>query len=61
VTPRNFLLRTDLVVHELLTHRLYVYLRSDWKLRAVSVEPFVLGRITYRTSNLAIDLFEGSE
>ena len=61
VTPRNFVLRTDLVVHELLTHRLYVYLRRDWKLRAVSVEPFVLGRITYRTSNLAIDLFEGSE
>ena len=61
VTPRNFVLRTDLVVHELLTHRLYVYLRRDWKLRAVSVEPFVLGRITYRTSNLAIDLFESSE
>jgi hypothetical protein len=61
VTPRNFVLRTDLVVHELLTHRLYVYLRRDWKLKAVSVEPFVLGRMTYRTSNLAIDLFEGSE
>ena len=61
VTPRNFVLRTDLVVHELLTHRLYVYLRRDWKLRTASVEPFVLGRITYRTSTLAIDLFEGSE
>lgn len=61
VTPRNFVLRTDLVVHELLTHRLYVYLRRDWKLRAASVEPFVLGRITYRTTNLAIDLFEDSE
>ena len=60
-TPRNFVLRTDLVVHELLTHRLYVYLRRDWKLRAVSVEPFVLGRITYRTCNLAIDLFESSD
>lgn len=60
-TPRNFVLRTDLVVHELLTHRLYVYLRRDWKLGAVSFEPFVLGRITYRTSHLAIDLFEGSE
>ena len=60
-TPRNFVLRTDLVVHELLTHRLFVYLRRDWKLRAASFEPFVLGRITYRTSNLAIDLFEGSE
>jgi hypothetical protein len=58
VTPRNFVLRTDLVVHELLTHRLYVYLRRDWKVRAASIEPFVLGRITYRTSNLAIDLFE---
>ena len=60
-TPRNFVLRTDLIVHELLTHRLFVYLRRDWKLRAVSFEPFVLGRITYRTSNLAIDLFEGRE
>jgi hypothetical protein len=60
-TPRNFVLRTDLVVHELLTHRLFVYLRRDWKLRAVSFEPFVLGRITYRTNDLAIDLFEGSE
>jgi hypothetical protein len=60
-TPRNFVLRTDLVVHELLTHRLFVYLRRDWKLRAASFEPFVLGRITYRTSDLAIDLFEGSE
>ena len=60
-TPRNFVLRTDLVVHELLTHRLYVYLRRDWKLRAVSAEPFILGRITYRTSDLAIDLFESSE
>ena len=61
VTPRNFVLRTDLVVHELLTHRLFVYLRRDWKLRAVSVDPFILGRITYRTRDLAIDLFEGSE
>jgi hypothetical protein len=45
-TPRNFVLRTDLVVHELLTHRLFVYLRRDWKLRAPSVEPFLLGRLT---------------
>lgn len=60
-TPRNFVLRTDLVVHELLTHRLYVYLRRDWKLRAASAEPFALGRLTYRTSSLAIDLFEDSE
>lgn len=60
-TPRNFVLRTDLVVHELLTHKLFVYLRRDWKLRAVSTEPFVLGRITYRTRALAIDLFEGSK
>ena len=59
-TPRNFVLRSDLVVHELLTHRLYVYLRRDWKLRAVKVEPFLLGRITYRTSGLAVDLFEGT-
>ena len=59
-TPRNFVLRTDLVVHELLTHKLFVYLRRDWKLRAVKVEPFVLGRITYRTREVAIDLFEGS-
>ena len=61
VTPRNFVLRTDLVVHELLTHRLFVYLRRDWKLRAPSVEPFLLGRFTYRTRELAIDLFEGSD
>ena len=26
----------------------------------VNVEPFVLGRIPYRTNSLAIDLFEGS-
>ena len=60
-TPRNFMLRTDLIVHELVTHRLYVYLRQDWKVGAVTIEPFLLGRITYRTSDLAIDLFEGSE
>jgi hypothetical protein len=60
-TPRNFVLRTDLIVHELLTHRLYVYLRRDWKVGAVSAEPFVLGRITYRTREVAIDLFEGGE
>jgi hypothetical protein len=59
--PRNFVLRTDLVVHELLTHRLYVYLRRDWKISAVNVDPFVLGRITYRTSELAINLFDVSE
>ncbi|HEX7153584.1 MAG TPA: hypothetical protein VF618_19000 [Thermoanaerobaculia bacterium] len=58
-TPRNFVLRTDLVVHELLTHRLFVYLRRDWKLKAVNVDPFVLGRITHRTREVAIDLFEG--
>lgn len=58
-TPRNFVLRTDLIVHELLTHRIYVYLRRDWKLRAASADPFVLGRLTYRTKDLAIDLFEG--
>lgn len=60
-TPRNFVLRTDLVVHELLTHRLFVYLRRDWKLKTATVEPFVLGRITYRTSHLPVDLFEGRE
>jgi hypothetical protein len=60
-TPRNFVLRTDLIVHELLTHRLYVYLRRDWKLRAANVEPFVLGRMTYRTSELAINLFDGRD
>ena len=60
-TPRNFVLRTDLVVHELLTHRLFVYLRRDWKLRAASTEPFLLGRITYRTRDLAVGLFEGRE
>ena len=60
-TPRNFVLRTDLIVHELLTHRLFVYLRRDWKVRAGSAEPFLLGRITYRRSDLAIDLFEGRE
>lgn len=60
-TPRNFVLRTDLIVHELLTHRLFVYLRRDWKLRAATAEPFVLGRITYRTRELAVDLFESSE
>ncbi len=60
-TPRNFVLRTDLIVHELLTHRLYVYLRRDWKVRVASAEPFVLGRLTYRTRDLAIDLFEDSE
>lgn len=60
-TPRNFVLRTDLIVHELLTHRLYVYLRRDWKLKAASAEPLVLGRFTYRTNNLVIDLFESGE
>jgi hypothetical protein len=60
-TPRNFVLRTDLIVHELLTHRLFVYLRRDWKLRAATTEPFALGRITYRTRNLAVHLFEASE
>lgn len=59
VTPRNFVLRSDIIVHELLTHRVYVYLRRDWKVRAASAEPFVLGRITYRTREVAIDLFEG--
>jgi hypothetical protein len=59
-TPRNFVLRTTLIVHELFTHRLFVYLRRDWKIRAANVEPFVLGRITYRTNILAIDLFEGT-
>ena len=58
-TPRNFVLRTDVIVHELLTHRLYVYLRRDWKVHAASAEPFVLGRMTYRTRELAIDFFEG--
>jgi hypothetical protein len=58
---RNFVLRTDLIVHELLTHRLFVYLRRDWKLTTATFEPFVLGRITYRTRDLAIDLFDRSE
>jgi hypothetical protein len=58
-TPRNFVLRTDLVVHELLTHQLFVYLRRDWKVTAPGVEPFLLGRITYRTVDLAVDLFDG--
>jgi hypothetical protein len=57
-TPRNFVLRTDLVVHELLTHRLYVYLRRDWKINAPTVDPFLLGRITYRTHDLVVNLFD---
>jgi hypothetical protein len=60
-TPRNFVLRTDLIVHELLTHRLYIYLRRDWKVNAGTVEPFLIGRITYRTHERGVDLFEESE
>jgi hypothetical protein len=58
-TPRNFVLRTNLIVHELLTHRLFVHVRRDWKIGVANVEPFVAGRITYRTNTLPIDLFEG--
>ena len=57
LTPRNFVLRTDLVVHELLTHRLFVYLRRDFKVGDASTEPFILGRITWRSKEVAVDLF----
>ncbi len=50
---RTFRLRSDLIVHQLVTHKIMVFIRRD-ELRPKATLPESVGRLTYRVHELAI-------
>lgn len=50
---RNFRLRTDLIVHQIVTHKIVVFIRRD-ELRPKAALPESAGRLTYRVHELTI-------
>lgn len=50
---RKFRLRSDLIVHQLVTHKIVVFIRRD-ALRPGSSQPERVGRISYRVHELTI-------
>lgn len=50
---RDFRLRSDLIVHQLVTHKIVVLIRRD-ELRPNATLPESVGRLTYRTGELTI-------
>lgn len=50
---RTFRLRSDLIVHQLVTHKIMVFIRRD-ALRPKATMPESVGRLTYRVHELAM-------
>jgi hypothetical protein len=50
---RTFRLRSDLIVHQLVTHKILVFIRRD-ELRPKASLPQSIGRLTYRVHELAM-------
>lgn len=50
---RTFRLRSDLIVHQLVTHKILVFIRRD-ELRPKATLPESVGRLTYRVHELTI-------
>ena len=50
---RAFRLRSDLIVHQLVTHKLQVFIRRD-ELRPKAALPESVGRLTYRVHELTV-------
>jgi len=50
---RTFRLRTDLIVHQIVTHKIMVFIRRD-ELRPKATLPESVGRFTYRVHELTI-------
>jgi hypothetical protein len=50
---RTFRLRSDLIVHQLVTHKIMVFLRRD-ELRPKATVPESVGRLTYRVHELTM-------
>lgn len=52
---RTFRLRSDLIVHQLVTHKIAVFIRRD-ELRPKATLPESVGRLTYRVHELMVTL-----
>jgi hypothetical protein len=52
-SARSFRVRSDLIVHQLVTHKIVVSIGRD-ALQPKAVVPEILGRLTYRVGELAI-------
>lgn len=50
---RTFRLRSDLIVHQLVTHQIMVFIRRD-ELRPKATLPESVGRLTYRIHELTM-------
>jgi hypothetical protein len=53
--PRRFTLRCDVIVHQLLSHKIAVWVRRDWKVKIPAGDPVFAGYISRQTQQLAID------
>jgi HupE / UreJ protein len=57
---RQFTLRYDAVVHELLTHRALVAVRRDWAAGLTADEPTFIGPFAWNRKSLVVDRAAGS-
>ncbi|QRN95017.1 HupE/UreJ family protein [Archangium violaceum] len=55
-----FTLRYDAIVHRVVTHKVFVSIRSDFKNGVLSDQPELLGVLRYRSTDLVIDRSNGT-
>jgi len=60
VSPRTFTLESDLVEHQVVSHKTFVVLKSDWKTGVFSNESKLLDVLRYLNNSVRVDLGEGS-
>jgi hypothetical protein len=59
-SARVFVLNSDLIVHEVMTHNTYMFVRRDLATGLVDDEPQLLGMMHFQNKQLAIDRSSGT-
>ncbi|WNG15507.1 HupE/UreJ family protein [Cystobacter fuscus] len=59
-TARALTLRYDAILHRVVTHSVFVYVRSDFEGGVFSAHPELLGVLRYRSTSLGMDRSDGS-
>ena len=59
-TPRKFVLQSDLVQHEVVNHRILVFVRSDTSLQEPAPQPRLAGMIRYLGNAIQMDRLQGT-
>ena len=59
-SARQFTVRSDLIVHQVVTHNIYLFLRHDLKNARLEPEPELLGLLHFQQHSLDVDRGAGS-